>query len=327
MKTRRSFLGNLAGTAGATLLYNPHASAQTMSRQLTIVVPAPPGGATDVMARVLADGMRGRFAQVVLVENRPGAAGRIAAAHVKGAPADGSVMLYTPAFPVALMPHIYKALPYDGMNDFTPVIATTKGGMAVVVGPGVPASVRTLKDFIAWGKAHPKDASFGAPGGSVQHLAGVLFARQAGMPLELIGYKGGAPVISDLLGGHLAAAVNPVPEVLPYAKNSTLRILATTTTKRSRFLPDVPTMGELGYDVVFEDWSGLLAPARTPKDVVARASAAAMEALTKPDLAATLNKIGAELDLRPPEEFALLYVKSWERYRDIVKATGFTSEE
>ena len=326
--TRRSLLLGLATVATLpSLLASRAAYAQTAVRQLTIVVGFPAGGATDIVARLLADGMRGSYADTVIVENRSGGAGRIGTAHVKNAPADGSVMLCTAAFPLAIFPHIYKTLPYDSLADFVPVASTTRSGFALSVGPGVPDTVRTLKEFVAWCKAKPGDATYGAPAGSGQHFAGALFARQAGIPMRMISYKGGAPVVTDLLGGHIASAVNPIPEVLPYAKEGKLRILATTTNPRSRFLPDTPTMSELGYEVVFQDWSGLLAPAGTPKEIVARANAAAGEALRASNAAATLDKLGSAVDLNSPDQFAAMYRQTWERYRDVVKSTGFTAEE
>jgi tripartite-type tricarboxylate transporter receptor subunit TctC len=328
MATRRTTLAWLAaGAAVPALLATRTALAQPVVRQLTLVVAFPAGGATDAVARLVADGLRGRYAETVVVENRVGGNGRTGAVHVKNGPADGSMMLFTPAFPMAIFPHIYKTLPYDPLQDFVPVATTGKGAFALSVGPAVPASVRTLADFIAWSKANPNNATFGAPAGGGQHFAGVQFARLAGVPLRMVPYKGGAPSVVDVLGGHIASVVTPLPEVIPHAKDGKLRMLATTTAQRTRFTAEVPTMRELGYEVVFQDWSGLLAPARTPRDVVARANAAVAEVIRSPAGAAAMVNIGAEADLNTPEEFAALYRGTWERYREVVRATGFTAED
>ena len=324
MITRRTTLKTLA--AGAALAV-PVLRAQTVVRQLTIVVAFPAGGATDAVARLVAEGLRGRYAETVIVDNRVGGNGRIGAVHVKNGPADGSLMLFTPAFPLAIFPHIYRTLPYDALQDFVPVATTGKGAFALSVGPAVPASVRTVADFIAWCKANPDHATFGAPAGGGQHFAGVQFARLAGVPLRMVPYKGGAPSVIDVLGGHIAAVVTPLPEVIQQVKEGKLRMLATTTAQRTRFTPEVPTLRELGYEVVFQDWSGLVAPARTPREVVARANAAVAEVIRSPAGAAAMVNLGAEADLHSPDEFAALYRSTWERYRDVVRSTGFTAED
>ncbi len=327
MNRRRTLRSLAAGLALPSLWAADGARAQALIRQMTIVVAFPAGGATDAVARLVAEGLRGKVAESVIVDNRVGGNGRIGAVHVKNAPADGSVMLFTPAFPMAIFPHIYKTLPYDALTDFVPVATTGKGGFALSVGPAVPESVRTAAEFNAWCKANPDKATFGAPTGGGQHFSGVLYARLAGVPLRMVPYKGGAPSVIDVLGGHIAAVVTPIPEVIEHVKAGKLRMLATTTRQRTRFTPAVPTMVELGWDVVFQDWSGLVAPARTPRDVVARVNAAVADIVRSPAGAATLDKLGVETDLNSPEEFAAVYRATWERYRDVVKSTGFTAED
>lgn len=330
---RRTFLSALA--LGASALQLPLARAQAPGnpvkfplRLVTVVVPFPPGGGTDAVARITAEALRGGYAENVVVENRAGAGGRIGVEYVKNKPADGSTLLYTPAFTIAIFPHIYKNLSYDALKDFVPVAATSKGVHALVIGPAVPASVKTLGDFVAWCKANPKAANFGTASGSSQHFVGASFARAAGIELPLIPYKGGAPALVDLLGGQIAATVSPMTEVLPLAHETRLRVLATTGTSRSRFTPDVPTMSELGYkDVVFQDWSGYLTPAHTPPEVVARANEYISAFVGSPKGVEALTKLGAEADAQSPEQFAATVKQSWERYRTVVKQTGFTAED
>lgn len=325
MQTRRDILKTLA--AGAALPALAAHAQQPPLRQLTIVVAFPAGGATDQVARLIAEGLRGKYAETVIVENKVGGNGRIGAVAVKNGPADGSMMLFGPAFPMAIFPHIYRTLPYEPLTDFVPVATTGKGAFVLSVGPAVPASVKTVADFNAWCKANPDKATFGAPTGGGQHFAGVLYARSAGTPLRMIGYKGGAPSVIDVLGGHIAAVVTPIPEVIQHAREGKLRMLATTTSQRTRFTPEVPTMKELGYDVVFQDWSGLVGPAKMPRDVVARANTLVAEVVRSPAVAPRLVDIGVEADVNSPEEFAAIYRGTYEKYRDVVKATGFTAED
>ncbi len=328
MNARREILKTLAAGLAVPMIGAPSAvRAQALLRQATIVVGFPPGGGTDSVARVIADGLRGRYAETVLVENKPGAAGRLATNYVEDAPADGSVLLFTPAFPLAIFPHIYKTLPYDALAGFVPVATTSKGAFVLSVGPGVPASVTTARDFVAWCKANPDKATYGAPSGGGQHFAGVLFAQASQAPLRMVAYKGGAPSVIDAIGGHIASVITPLSEVIQHAKDGKLRMLATTTRERSRFTPDVPAMRELGWDVVFEDWSGLVAPARTPPAIVARANALVQEIVRTPAAETSLRTLGIDVDLNSPEAFAKLYRATWERYRDVVKSTGFTAED
>ena len=259
MTTRRDFLFVSAAAALA-----PRAFAQELPRQISVIVGYPPGGGTDLLARQVAEGLRGTVAPAVIVENRPGAGGRIAAEYVKNAKPDGSVLLFTPAFPLLIYPHIYPKLPYDTLRDFAAVGIGGRSMLCLSVGPAVPASVKTLAEFAQWAKANPQQALFGAPPGSSQHFAGQLYARSAGVPLTYVAYKGGAPAMQDLLGGHLPANVSPVSEALPHHAAGKIRILATTGAKRPRLLPDVPTMQELGHgEVLFQDW---LAHVRAGRD-------------------------------------------------------------
>lgn len=331
MKTRRSILRSMALAAAALPLaigMSGSLEAQERPELATIVVGFPPGGATDTVARLVAKQMHGSYADAVVVENRPGAAGRIAAAQIKDQPADGTWFLFTPAFPMIIHPHLYDDMSYDTLTDFTPVGTTHFGVLALSVGPAVPEEVTTVDDFIAWVKENPDQASFGAPVGGSQHFTGLMFAENAGIDLEMIGYPGGAPSVTDALGGHIPAIITPLAEVLPHAQEGSLRILAVTSQDRSGLAPDIPTFHELGYErVVVQDWSGMLAPAGTPDDVVARANAAIRAAVETQEVAEAMGDLGMEPRPLTPEEFAEEVKASWERYRDIIESTGFELEE
>jgi tripartite-type tricarboxylate transporter receptor subunit TctC len=293
----------------------------------TFVVGYPAGGATDTVARLVAEAVQGKYASGVVVLNKAGAGGQIAAGFVKEQPADGRMLLFTPAFPMVIHPHTYKQLRYDTLKDFVPIGTTHFGTLALSVGPGTPAEVKSLKDFIAWAKANPDKATFGAPTGGSQHFTGLMFSRDAGIKLDLVPYKGGAPSVIDALGGHVPAIVTPLAEVLEQARDGKLRILATTARERSELAPAIPTFYEQGFEkVVVQDWTGFLAPAGAPPDVIARANAAISEAVQAPKVKEAMAKLGIEVGTSTPEAFAKTVRESWERYRDIVKETGFKVE-
>ncbi|MGD9925072.1 MAG: tripartite tricarboxylate transporter substrate-binding protein [Pseudorhodoplanes sp.] len=328
MTLRRTLLLALTAALAGPLLGASHvAYAQKPPALATIIVGFPAGGATDTVARLVAEAIQGKYADSVVVQNRPGAGGQIAAAFIKGTPADGTTLLFTPAFPMAIHPHVYKDMRYDTLKDFVPVATTHFGTLALSVGPAVPNDVKTLTDFIAWAKANPDKANFGAPSGGSQHFTGLMLARDANIKLNLISYKGGAPSVVDALGGHVPAIVTPLAEVLPHARDGKLRILATTARERSTLAPDIPTFVELGFDkIVVQDWSGFLMPAGTPPEVVARANAAISAAVESPKVMDAMAKLGMEVGTRTPAAFADTVRESWERYRDIVKESGLKAQ-
>jgi tripartite-type tricarboxylate transporter receptor subunit TctC len=304
------------------------AQAQKQIDLATFIVGFPAGGATDTVARLVAEAIQGKYAAAVVVQNKPGAGGQIAAGSMKALPADGTALLFTPAFPMVIYPHVYKEIRYDTLKDFVPVATTHFGTLALSIGPGVPDDVKTLKDFIAWAKKNPDKASFGAPTGGAQHFTGLMLARDANIQFQLVSYRGGGPSVVDALGGHIPAVITPLAEVLPNAREGKLRILATTARERSALAPDIPTFFELGFEkIVVQDWSGFLAPAGTPPDVVARANAAINAAMESPNVKEAMAKLGMEVGTQTPATFAETVRESWERYRDIVKASGFQAEQ
>jgi tripartite-type tricarboxylate transporter receptor subunit TctC len=326
MRIRRAVLLVMAITLVLPVISSA-ARAQKPLDHVTFVVGFPAGGATDTVARLVADAVQGTYAAAVVVQNKTGAGGQIAAASMKEMPADGSTLLFTPAFPMVIYPHVYKELRYDTLKDFIPVATTHFGTLALSVGPGVPDNVKTLKDFIAWAKHNPDKASFGAPAGGAQHFTGLMLARDANIQLQLVSYRGGAPSVTDALGGHIPAIITPLAEALPHAREGELRILATTARERSTLAPDIPTFFELGFEkIVVQDWSGFLAPAGTPPDIVARANAAINAAVQSPKVREAMAKLGMEVGTQTPAAFAETVRESWERCRDIVKASGFKAE-
>jgi tripartite-type tricarboxylate transporter receptor subunit TctC len=304
------------------------AAAEPIAKPARIIVGFAAGGGTDVIARMLAERLRGIYAPSVLVENKPGAAARLAAEYVKGADADGSVMLFTPDFPMTLYPHSFRSLSYDPMKDFAPVTPAAKSMLTYNVGPAVPDNVKTLRDFIEWCKANPAKASYATTAaGGAPHFVGVMLSSASGVPMTPVHYRGGAPALQDLLGGHVPASVNPISETLSQVKGGALRILAVTGAKRSPFLPDIPTMAEAGFDVAVESWLGMFLPAKTPPDIVGALNAALGEVTRSPELIDNLAKIANEPAHQTSSEFAATIKADIDRWRPVVKASGFVAED
>jgi tripartite-type tricarboxylate transporter receptor subunit TctC len=325
--TRRSLLAASAATL-AFAGYAPRVRAQAIRKQVHVIVGFPAGGGTDVIARLLAEKLRGPYASTVLVENKPGAASRLSVEYVKNAEPDGSVMLYTPDFPLTVYPYSFKSLPYDTLNDFVPVAPVTSSMLTFNVGPMVPASVTSLTAFMKWCKDNPDKANYATTAaGGTPHFTGVMLANAAGVAMTPVHYRGGAPAIQDLIGGHVASSVNPTSEAIPLAQAGSLRILAVTGSQRSRFLPDVPTIREQGFDVVLDTWTGVFLPAKTPPDIVSALSAAIEQALRMPDVIENLAKFGNDPGFMPQKEFAARVKADLERWGSVVKASGFVAEE
>jgi tripartite-type tricarboxylate transporter receptor subunit TctC len=326
----RRFLtvASLALAASTTLA--PLAQAQTViDKPVRIVVGFPPGGAADTVARQLAQQLTGSYAPAVIVENKPGAAGRIAAQAVKTGQADGSEMLVTPASILTIYPHVYKRLGYDTLADFTPVSSAATVTFAFSVSSAVPATVKTVADYIAWVKAHPNEGNYGSPAaGATPHFVGVMLSRAAGVPLNHVPYKGGAPLVSDLLGGQVQAGVNVLPEVLPHANSGKLRILAVSGAKRSPFLPKVPTFAESGFkDVAADEYFAVFVPSKTPADVVAKLNAAINKGLKAKALVDGLEKLSFEVEGQSQAEFTRIVKSELNKWGPVVKASGFTPDE
>ena len=319
-----------AGALAAASAFAPLAQAQTtLAKPARILVGFPAGGAADAVARLLAQQLTGTYAPTVIVDNKPGAGGRIAAQTFKTADADGTQMLVTPASILTIYPHAYKKLGYDSLADFTPVGSAAKVSFAFSVSSAVPASVKTMADYVTWANANPKEANFGSPAaGATPHFVGVMLGRAAGLELNHIPYKGGAPLVSDLLGGQVQAGVNVLPEVLPHQQAGKLRILAVSGAKRSPYLPGVPTLAESGFkDVAADEYFAVFVPSKTPVDVVAKLNAAVNQALKAKPLIAAMEKLSFDVEGQSQAEFAQIVKSELAKWGPVVKASGFSSED
>ena len=325
---RRHFIQTLGSAAALGALAPLSALAQGLD-QVKVFYGFPPGSAGDSVARRVAEKLAGTTytKNPGVVENKPGAGGRIAIETLKASPADGSVLALAPVSALAVYPHIYPKLSYKP-EDVTPVSIGAVMFHGLAVGPAVPAEVKTLKDFLAWAKANPDRANYGSPGaGSMPHLLGALLGLRAGVPLRHVPYRGTVPSITDLVGGQVAAAMNPSGDYLQYIKAGRVRVLATSGKQRSPYLPDVPTFTELGYpDVTSEEWFGFYAPAKTPAATLANANAAINAALKDKAVIDSLALVGLLAHGSSAQEMAADQKAEFERWAPLVKQIGFTAE-
>jgi tripartite-type tricarboxylate transporter receptor subunit TctC len=324
MITRRRFI---AASAAGVASIPRRAQGQVVGKLTRVIVGFAPGGSSDVVARLMVDQMKG-YTSTIVIDNRPGAGGRIALEIAKTSAADGSVMVLSPASMIVLYPHLYKPLGYDPEQDFIAVSTVCAFPFVVSVGPMVPREVRTLDDFIRWCKANPRLASYGTSGaGSMLHFAGMMLARAANFEFTHVPYKGASPALQDLLGGQVAATVGVLGIALPHIQSGNLRALATSGTARTAFLPDVPTLKEAGYPgLEITEWQGIFVPAKTPPAIVDGLNRSVRAALETNEVKAGLSKLSFEIGGTSPAEFARLVKADIARWAPIVKESGFTPE-
>jgi tripartite-type tricarboxylate transporter receptor subunit TctC len=326
---RGSFLGPLfpiVAAAAAMFAAGGVASAQSPfpSRAVHIFVPYPAGGGVDILARTLGDVVSRRWGQSVVVENRPGAGGVVASQALVTSAPDGYTLIVV-ASGHATNPFLYPKIPYDTFRDFTPISLLASSANILLVRADSP--FRTLGDLIAQARAKPGSLSFGHAGnGTSTHLAGELLKKLAGIDIEAISYKGGAPAINDLLGGQIPMSFNNTPEASGQLDAGTLRALAVTTASRTPFLPDVPAISETvpGYDT--EVWWGLLGPAGMPPELVAKLSHDFVAALNTEPVKERLSKLGASPIGSSPQQFDARIRAEYEKWGPIINAAGLKAE-
>jgi tripartite-type tricarboxylate transporter receptor subunit TctC len=295
------------------------------SRPLAIVVPFPPGGTTDVLARAIGQELAKSLGQPVIVDNKPGAGATLGAAYVAKAKPDGYTLLMG-AVHHTIATSVYKKLPYDFAKDLAPITTVALVPNVLVVNPGVPA--QNVRELIALAKASPGKFAYGSNGqGTLQHLIGAQFERAAGVQLLHVPYKGSGPLVNDLLGGQVAMSFDTITPVLGQIQAGKLRPLAVTTAKRSSALPNVPTMEEAGVKGIdMGTWFGLLAPAATPQPIVERLHAEVVQIINAPEFRKKLQEIGAEPIGNSPREMAQQIRADSEKFARLVKEANITIE-
>ena len=293
------------------------------TKPVTLVVPFPPGGTTDVLARALAEKLQAALGQPVIVESKPGAGATLGADLVAKSRADGYTLLMG-AVHHTIASSVYKKLPYDFAKDLAPISTVALVPNVLTVNASNPAN--TVTELVAQLKAKPELASFGSNGnGTAQHLIGAQFEALTGAKLTHIPYKGSGPLTTDLIGGQIALSFDTVTPVLPHIKAGKLKALAVTTARRSSALPDVPTLDEAGlkgFDI--GTWFGVLAPAGTPKDVLQRLSAEVMKIVASADFRKRLQEIGAEPVGNTPEQMAAQIKGDTEKFARLVREAKLT---
>ncbi len=287
---------------------------------LRILVGFPPGGSADVIARLVGDAIRDDFGTIV-VENRPGAGGRIALAAVKQARPDGQTVVILPSGPMVLFPHVYRKLEYDAVKDFTPVSQLARFQFGVVSGPA--SGAKTVAEMLAKAKADPKAATYGLPGqGTLPHFMGVLMEQSTGVAFTHVPFQGGAPANTALLGGHIAYKFDVVSETAELHRNGKVRIIAVTGATRDPQVPEVPTLKEAGVPMEATAWFAMYGPAGLPPEVLARLERSVSAAIKTPAMRERLLKLGYEPIGSNSAELAAAQRADLARWEKPIKATG-----
>lgn len=321
---KRAFVGSMF------LMLTLSAGLATVSAQekpIRIVVGYPAGGSTDIIARLLAKGVASHFDGSVMVENRSGASGRIAVEHVKNAPKDGSVLMVAPNPVINMAPSTFKNLTYDPVQDLQPAARLLTFPFLIAVGPAVPDSVKTFPELVQWFKQNPEKANYAHTGdGLGPHFYGLMLAKEIGVELLPVAYKGDTPAVQDVMGGQLSMTINTPAAQLPMLSTGRLRVLATTNDTRIASLPNVPTLLELGYKMKTSDWFGAFLPAGVPANIVQKWEVAIQDAINSPEMQAGMKNLELEPAFMKANEFSTVVKREVNDWRDIVAKSGYVPQ-
>jgi tripartite-type tricarboxylate transporter receptor subunit TctC len=318
---RRDFI---AGCLGLPLLARAGV-AEAQAGLTKIIFPFAAGAGGDTLCRLIAQEMAPVLQRTIIVENRTGGDGLIGIKSVKGASPDGGTVLVTTGPTMYLLPMVETNPSFDTAKDFVPVSLLARFEFAVVIGPAIEAS--DFKAFVAWLKAHPDKTTFGVPSnGTIPHFMGSKLEKDFGIPLSRVPYRGSAPILNDVLGGHLPFGITTLADALPQHRAKGVKIIAVSSAERSPFAPDVPTLKENGIDLVADAWYGMWLPVGSPPDFVAKLSAAAASALAKPEVKEKLTAIGLIPVGSTPEGLTKELAANIALWQPIVQATGYRIE-
>ena len=318
MKLLQRSLAAIAALAFATAAFAQAWPAKTIK----IIVPYPPGGTSDILARALGPGITAALGQPVIIENKPGATGNVGADFVAKSPPDGYTLLLADIGSLAISPSVFTNLPFDPVKGFTPVVMVAYSPHLLVVHPSVPA--KDAKELVALAKAKPDSFNFAVSGiGGANHLAGIDFAQRAGLKWTYIPYKGGAQALTDMVGGQANVMFNGMLATYPFVKDGKLKVLAISSAKRFSTAPEIPTVAESGIPG-FEtgSWQGIVAPAGTAPEIVNKLHSTVMAILGTAELKDRLDKAGAEVRAQSPAEFGTFIRSEKDRWAKVVKESG-----
>ncbi|MBR0883107.1 tripartite-type tricarboxylate transporter receptor subunit TctC [Bradyrhizobium barranii subsp. barranii] len=318
---RRNFI---AGCLGLPLLAQAGGS-QAQAGLTKMIFPFAAGAGGDTLCRLIAQEMAPALQRTIVVENRTGGDGLIGIKAVKGASADGSMVLVTTGPTMYLLPMVETTPSFDTARDFVPVSLLARFEFALVIGPGIDAT--DFKSFVAWLKAHPDKTSFGVPSnGTIPHFAGSKLEKDLGIPLSRVPYRGSAPILNDLVGGHLPFGITTLADALPQHRAKGVKIIAVASAERSPFAPEVPTLKESGIDLVADAWYGMWLPAGSPPDFAGKLGAAASAALARPEVKEKLTAIGLIPVGSTADGLTKELAANTAFWQPIVKATGYKIE-
>ena len=318
MRVLRAVINTIAAVAIA----GTAAAQQWPSKPIKIIVPYPPGGTSDILARAVGQKLGEAWGQPIVVENKPGATGNIGADFVAKSPPDGYTVLLADIGSLAIAPSVVTTLPFDPVKDFAPVVMVAYSPHLLVVHPSVPA--KDARELVALAKAKPDSLNFAVSGlGGANHLAGIDFAQRAGIKWAYIPYKGGSQALTDMVGGQAQVMFNGMLATYPFVKDGKLKALAISSAGRFSAAKDIPTVAESGF-AGFEtgSWQGIVAPAGTPPDVVRKWHSTVTSILATPDMKDRLDKAGAEVRAMSPEQFGGFIRSEKDRWAKVVKESG-----
>jgi len=317
----------IAALLGAIVLAAASAGAFAQAypaKPVTIIVPWPPGGPSDIAARPMAKALTEEMKQTFIIDNRGGAGGNIGTAMVAKAPPDGYTLLITSSAPIVINPSLYKQMPFDPPKDLAPITNLLRVPLILAVHPSVPA--KNLQELIAYVNSQKGKIQYASAGnGTPQHLTGELFKATAKLDMIHVPYKGSAPAITDLIGGHVPIMFDSTIAILPHVKGGKVKAIAITSAKRSSILPDVPTFDESGLKgFASYAWYGFFAPAKTPKEIIAKLNAEALKAMKQPEWQKVLAETGSENVGDTAEQFAAFTRAEAAKWAKVVKDSGAT---
>jgi tripartite-type tricarboxylate transporter receptor subunit TctC len=314
---RRDFLIGAATVAAGVCGPQAHGAGAT----LKLIYPYAPGSGGDVLARLLADDMQKKLGVSAIVENKPGADGRIGVREVQHADPDGMTLLFTPFGTMVLFPTVFKDLPYDAFKDFAPITQVVTYDFGLAAGPMTNA--KTLSELVGWLKKHPDNSNVGVPGlGALPQLLPLKFAADTGTKIQAIAYKGTAPALAATMGGQIPLVCAPLGDLVAQAKAGTIKLLAASGKKRNALVPDVPTFIEQGYNISGSGWYGIFAPAKTPAAEIDKLNKALVESIQGNEFQTRARSLWLIPTGTTPAQLAAIQKEDFEQWAPVIKAAG-----